>query len=257
MRSALFVDEASVRAGLGSADPAAAALFADDPAQWVRSLAAAGPRRFLLQVCYLRPDAGHLRRPLHAAGFRVVDRPACSDVCLVLDVLDALDHPVRLDEVVLASDADLSPLLHRLRAHDRRSAVVRGGAAAEAFRGLADVVVDPDALLPREPEPEPVPVAAPDLAGARPGPVDVAAAVVRALVSESAVPVPGALAAHAARAAYPQALDEGWAGTGSFSAFLAAHVPQVCWSSDHPGHLRLASAELWDPAGLPRQATGG
>ena len=61
---------------------------------------------------------------------------------MALDILDALNHPTRFEEIlILSGDSDFTPLLHRLRAHDRRSLVVTHPLSAQAFRASADAVI--------------------------------------------------------------------------------------------------------------------
>ena len=103
------------------------------------------------------------------AGIQVVDCPRLSrlkngaDMEMALDILDALNHPTRFDEfLILSGDSDFTPLLHRLRAHDRRSLVVTHPLSAQAFRASADAVIGfeefADAALADDPPPAQPPV---------------------------------------------------------------------------------------------------
>ena len=255
LRSALFVDVDNVYLGLQ--DREAARQFASDPDRWVRWLAGgagqpgAGGRRFLLKVAYLSPERfSAFREPFVRAGFRVVDCPTGSgrnsaDIHLVIDALDAVAAPTRYDEFVIASaDSDFAPLLHRLRAHDRRTTVLRGGPAAPAYTSLCDCVLAPEelaaVLLDADgggARPRRVPAQRGDTP---PGLADAVAAV-RSLVEASVVPVAGGRAAQAALAACPS-LAPRWVGTGSFGGFVAEHLPALRWTSQ-PTH-----GYLYDPA---------
>jgi hypothetical protein len=261
MRSALFVDFDNVYTALGGATRAGR-LFAEHPGRWVERLERGGSpsgrsRRFLVKVCYLSPGRSEFRRAFVESGFRVVDCPRLTssdknsaDIQLVMDALDALAADTRYDEFVIASaDADFAPLLHRLRAHDRRTTVFRGGPAAPAYLALCDSVLTPEDLLSALAAPADTATAQ---AGRRrpavpaqrgPAPGDVAGAVraIRQLVSASPVPVPGSKAAQAARDACPE-LGTGWLGTGSFGGFVAEHLPGLRWTSQ-PAH-----GQLYDPA---------
>ena len=101
-----------------------------------------------------RPYAGY-RNALVEAGFEVIDCPAltqtmknAADIRIVIDVLDALNGPVRYDEVIVASgDSDFRPLLVRLRAADRRTMIVNAGTLSKAYRAVADHVVDRTELV--------------------------------------------------------------------------------------------------------------
>jgi uncharacterized LabA/DUF88 family protein len=107
------------------------------------------------------------RRPFHEAGFEIVDCPpttasgkTSTDIHLVLDTIDALQDATHFDEfVVFSADADFSPLLRRLRRHDRRTIIFAAGAMSESYKAAADAVIDiptflRDALQLVEEEPE-------------------------------------------------------------------------------------------------------
>lgn len=158
-RSALFVDFDNIYSGLKALDRAAAESFATDPMTWLDWLARSAdvptqpPRRFLLQLCYLNPNVySRYRVFFMRSGFKVVDCPpltaqgkTSADIHIVLDVLDALAHETHYDEFVIASaDADFTPLLFRLRSHDRRTTVVTAGPASAAYRAVCDSVILPD-----------------------------------------------------------------------------------------------------------------
>lgn len=171
-RAALYVDFDNVFSSLAALDEWAAWSFGANPARWLDWLAAAlpgGPRRLLVRRCYLNPagwsepePGGTLARWLGQpriyysrfrgdfvrAGFTVVDCPRlarlknAADIVMALDIADALGHPTRFDDfLILSGDSDFTPLLHRLREHDRRILVVTHDASAQAFRAACDVVV--------------------------------------------------------------------------------------------------------------------
>lgn len=197
-RTALFVDFDNVFGALYARAPEAAEAFVLEPLRWLdwigqrtaaASIASAPARRVLVRRCYLNPNGsllvwngeriffGSFRNNLVRAGFQVTDCPpltrggkSSADIVMVMDVLDALQHPTHFDEfVLLSSDADFTPVLQRLRAHDRRTVVVSIGSAAEAYRAAADEVIGPDIFIrdalgfpPDDPgdrqiSPEPVP----------------------------------------------------------------------------------------------------
>ncbi len=116
----------------------------------------AAPRRLLLRRCYLNPDkfrrhrAGFVR-----AGFTVHDCPPlttrgknAADLWMTIDILDAIAHPTGFEEfIILASDADFTPVLLRLREHDRRTVLINDKLMAAALRAACDVVVPQDRFM--------------------------------------------------------------------------------------------------------------
>ncbi|PZP45776.1 MAG: hypothetical protein DI601_08500 [Azospirillum brasilense] len=179
-RVALFVDFDNVFSALCLHAPEAAEIFVAEPGRWLDWIAQrnapqpgrgtvvpAVQRRILIRRCYLNPVGslvlpdgervffGSFRDKLVRAGFQITECPpltrggkTSADIVLVMDVLDALGHATCFDEFVLvSSDADFTPVLHRLRAHDRRTVVVTVGNAAEAYRAAADEVVGREAFV--------------------------------------------------------------------------------------------------------------
>ena len=174
VRTALYLDFDNVFSGLMKLDPAAAVAFADKPRVWLDRLADTllvdGPRRWLVVRCYLNPggsvsspgpDAANGRiyfsrfRPSFTdAGFDVVDCPRlahtknAADIRMVVDALDALSGATPYDEFIIASgDSDMTPLLVRLRAADRRTVIMSPSDAVEALASVADRLVNGQELL--------------------------------------------------------------------------------------------------------------
>ncbi|MDO9709115.1 NYN domain-containing protein [Paracraurococcus lichenis] len=234
LRAALYVDFDNVFSSLAAIDEWAAWSFATAPARWLAWLeagAGAGARRLLVRRCYLNPAgwhepepggslAGWLQQPriyysrfradFVRAGIQVVDCPRLArlkngaDMVMALDILDALAHPTRFDEfLILSGDSDFTPLLHRLRAHDRRSLVVTHPLSAQAFRAAADAVLGfedfAEAALVEDAAPDtpprPAAPAAPAGADATPDPGEPMAqraailALLRRLVAEAEAPL--------------------------------------------------------------------
>lgn len=113
-------------------------------------------RRLLVRRCYLNPQAFNRYRAFFIrSGFEVIDTPpltgqgkTSADVHMVLDLVDALHHPTRFDEfIVFSGDADFTPLLLRLRKHDRRSVVLAIGYAAGAYRAACDHLIDQEVFV--------------------------------------------------------------------------------------------------------------
>jgi len=143
-----------------------------NPSRWLPRLTYAhsteGGRRWLALRCYMNPSGSVANprvegerlyfskfRPYFVqAGFEVVDCPTlargknAADIRIVIDVMTALQGPARVDEFVLASsDADFTPLLHAVRAHDRLVTMIATGETAAAYEALADRLLDAPSML--------------------------------------------------------------------------------------------------------------
>ncbi|MCU0299912.1 MAG: NYN domain-containing protein, partial [Candidatus Nanopelagicales bacterium] len=214
-------------------------------------------RRFLQKACYLNPDVFRQYRSFFAsAGFRVVDCPSltqqgksAADIHLVLDVVDALDHRTRFDEFIICSaDADFTPLMARVRTHDRRTVMVAASPSAPAYQAVCDQVVTPIQIaeafspdvpavstdLPAEPVADPVGHAAAPLEGVEPAghqltdeEIDAAVTAVREAVDAAGGALPGARAAGAAIAVVPRIAQVRWAEADGFSGFIARRLPEL------------------------------
>ena len=251
-RAAVFVDFENVYIGLCKSSKEAGWRFATQPARWISWMENElgpflvdiedQPRTLLRRICYLDPARSSRFRPYFTrAGFRVVDCPALTamgknsaDIYMVLDILDTLTHPTWFDEfIVLSVDADFTPVLLRLREHDRRTAMLVSGPAAAAMQAACDFAI-PDAMFldealgldeapePEEPEADPV---EPEVVVA-PGAVESLhhrmEAVVRDLVAAAEEPVVMAKAAHEVRTTIgDEVYATRWAGNGTFGRFAA------------------------------------
>ncbi|PKW27558.1 NYN domain-containing protein [Phycicoccus duodecadis] len=172
-RSALFIDFDNFFSGLLGADPAAAIAAVENPGTWLRGLeqgpAGEALRRWLVLRCYLNP-AGSVADPrdpgrrlyfstfrpfFTQAGVEVVDCPSLTksakngaDIRIVVDVMTTLQTATGFDELVIASsDADFTPLLQVVRAHDRRIAIIATSTTARAYEALAHEVLDEAAVF--------------------------------------------------------------------------------------------------------------
>ncbi len=295
IRSVLFVDFDNIFSDLGRLNREAAEVFADQPNLWVGWLESGmsgrtTPRRFLVKNMYLNPAVyGTARAVFTRSGFRAIDCPSLTsqgkssaDIHMVLDIVDALRHETRYDEfVIMSADADFTPVLHRLRAHNRRSVVVTAGPAAAAYRSVADHIVWPNDLvtsaLALAPESvtlgdaEPIEPAQPYVSlvpnldrdegpphgdsngdvpvALDPARVDDVVAAIRSAVASSDYPLWGASAAQAARNVEPRIKELRWYGAGTFRAFVTTHLPELEYCTEpHPGILR-------DPFRHPEGAT--
>ena len=168
LKSALFVDFDNIYLGLRQLDEDAAEQFASNPAHWLNWLAEGMPgmsgheelehrkRDILIRQCYLNPRGFQQYRPYFTrAAFSVVDCPSLTsqgknsaDIYMVMDILDALNHPTHFDEfIILSGDSDFMPVMLRLREYDRRSTILSAGPAAAAFIAAADLVISEDVFI--------------------------------------------------------------------------------------------------------------
>lgn len=166
LKSALFVDFDNVYSGLRKLDQKIADHFARQPFEWMNwlihslSLPDHSPsndrRRVLVRRCYLNPQAYQRFRPsFNLAGFEIVDCPSLTsegktstDIHMVLDIIDLLQHETRYDEfIVFSADADFTPVLRKLRRWDRRTTVLAIGFPSAAYRASADLLIDQDEFV--------------------------------------------------------------------------------------------------------------
>lgn len=169
IRSALFVDFDNIYIGLSKSDPQAAERFASDPARWLnwlerglpgRADGKAGPpreRSILVRRCYPNPDAGfrRFRSFFTSAAFAVTDCPTLtrtgknsSDIYMVMDILDLLNHKTYFDEfIIFSGDSDFMPVLLRLRAHDRRTTTLAIDFMPPAYKAACDLVISEEEFI--------------------------------------------------------------------------------------------------------------
>lgn len=167
IKSALFIDFDNIFISLNETFGAeAAARFAGQPAAWLNFLEKVLPtdyfggsglsRRVLLRKCYLNPTSfGSYRPDFTIAGIEVTDCPkltregkTSSDIHMVIDILDALQHPTHFDEFILISaDADFTPVLQRVRQHNRLSVVLAAGFTSPAYRASCDYLLPMETFL--------------------------------------------------------------------------------------------------------------
>jgi NYN domain len=152
---------------LRSIDPAAGEAFATEPDRWLRwmheDMGQVVPdateetsREVLIRACYLNPVTFGKYRPFFTrSAFRVVDCPSLTsrgknsaDIYMVLDIVDTLAHSTHFDEfVLLSADADFTPVMLRLRAHDRRTVLLASGPSATALQSACDMVIPLEVFL--------------------------------------------------------------------------------------------------------------
>jgi NYN domain len=276
VRTALFVDFDNVYSNLNAIDPAAGDAFATEPDRWlrwmqedmghvVRDAAEGAGREILVRSCYLNPIMfGRFRPFFTRAAFRVIDCPPLTsrgknsaDIYMVLDILDALEHPTSFDEfILLSADADFTPVMLRLRAHDRRTVLLATGPSATALRSACDMVLPLEVFLNEALEIDlerggaaaqgRVDAVRKPVAVAAPGDHDVEYLRQRMreeltiVVAAAAAPVPMAAAAQRIRDRLGDiVLASSWGGCGSFRGFVQTVTSETLRiSGPHPpGYL--------------------
>ncbi len=165
IKSVLFVDYDSIHRSLAAGEPEAAGRLAPRLAAWVAAIETgkifapkpeAVRRRILMRRCYADPALlGGARSAFLSNGFQIVDCPPAEGrernaaaIHMVLDTIDALEHPTGYEEfVLLSADTDLSPVLIRLRAHNRTTAIYANSVTAESYKAIADAMLDEQRLV--------------------------------------------------------------------------------------------------------------
>lgn len=294
MKSALFIDFDNVYSALRRLDIQYAERFARQPLDWLDWLTNSLPlpehapagstsRRLLVRRCYFNPHVYQRYRPhFNRAGFETIDCPpmttdgkTSTDIHMVLDMVDLLQHETRIDEfIVFSADADFTPVLRKLRRSDRRTTVLAVGFPSAAYQASADLLINTDTFVRdalggiEDFEPDTptrsgptathhLPPHQPVLLGAPPAPVQIfppqepadwddiralASHIIRNEVAESELAVPVARLASKLPAQVPGLDGANWAGLGSFRRFaetLSLEPLQFDWS--HSGGF------LYDP----------
>ena len=289
--SAVFVDYDNIYLSLKRKDEEAARRFAKEAAGWLREIESgrlltstnsAGmtrTRRIVMSRCYGNPvprrnsrdnstdmsSFPFVRHHFLRAGFEIIDCPPLtaqlknsSDIRMVMDMRDYLVHDTRFDEfIILSGDADFTPVLHRLRAHARRTVIYANEHTASPYTAICDAEIReadlmqllvngsidrpassevttrstaPDdhvavATAPDEtPEPAAAAAAAPSLEQVRAELLDLVISAVQ--TADQPVPIES-LADRAQRTlGADRTAGTRWAGAGTFRAFLASTLPQ-------------------------------
>ena len=187
-------------------------------------------------------------------GFEIVDCPPLTaqlknsaDIRMVMDIRDFLTHDTYFDEfVILSSDADFTPLLHRLRAHARRTIIYSNDHTAQPYHALSDGDIREAELIdllmeelsveaqPAAPEITREP-AAPEITRQTPAAPaldetairgEIVDEVVRAVLEASAPQPLEALAERAIRVlGHQKTVATDWGGAGSFRDLLIQDLP--------------------------------
>jgi hypothetical protein len=191
------------------------------------------------------------------SGFEIVDCPPLtaqlknsSDIRMVMDVRDYLTHDTYFDEfVILSGDADFTPVLHRLRAHARRTVIYANDYTAAPYTAISDGEIRESDLIS---------ILLDGRIGAEAGPAEIGGrsdvaqieaarrdilADVAATVRASAAPVPlEVLADRAIRnIGHDRTVGTGWGGAGGFRELLAQGLPEGMRVSGEPPYVVIDS----------------
>ncbi len=279
--SAVFVDYDNIYLSLRRKNEEAAKRFAKDAGAWLAEIESGRlitptnklttdvQRRLVLNRCYGNPvprrnqsdnstdmtSFPFVRHHFLRAGFEIVDCPPLtaqlknsSDIRMVMDVRDYLHHDTYFDEfVILSGDADFTPVLHRLRAHARRTVVFANDFTAAPYVAIADGEIRESDLLNilvGDKSTEDIQTSAVAITSASRGaPHDDARREIIAEISNAVkaagTPVPlEALAERATRTlGHDRTVGTNWAGAGSFRELLLQSLPEGIRLSEQPPYV--------------------
>jgi NYN domain len=168
--SAIFLDFDNVFSSLFNQSKDAAREFANSPARWLGAFQDIRGKEkektyhnFVIRRCYMNP-AGRVSSSEYFAKFRqsfvrdgweVIDTPpltnqgkTSADTHIVMDVLDAVAQFPHVNEyLIMAADADYTPLVIRLRKHLKTTVIYAATAVSVAYRAACDSVIEETVLL--------------------------------------------------------------------------------------------------------------
>jgi len=309
--STVFVDYDNIYLSLKRKNEDAAKRFAKDSNVWLQGIVsgelitptspyvATTERRIAMNRCYGNPvprrnahdnstdmnSFPFIRHHFLRSGFEVIDCPPLTaqlknsaDIRIVMDVRDILTHDTFFDEfIILSGDADFTPVLHRLRAHARRTVVFANHHTAQPYTALSDGEIRESSLIALLTSNKVLSGATTrEISTQTPTPaIDVEAAR-KAVVSEvidfvrnapQAVPLE-TLADRAVRiVGREKTVGTNWGGYGSFRELLLADLPDDIHLSDtapytvfdgnrHISASGLIAPQLAPPAADPRRREG-
>ncbi len=304
--STVFVDYDNIYLSLKRKNDDAAKRFAKDSAAWLQGLMSGelitptstfqppAERRIAMNRCYGNPvprrnahdnstdmnSFPFVRHHFLRSGFEVIDCPPLTaqlknsaDIRIVMDIRDIIGHDTFFDEfIILSGDADFTPLLHRLRAHARRTVVFANDNTAQPYTAISDGEVRESALITMLLNSRAVNVDTQMREIAAPAPAQLTAAEIEAarksIVAEvvgfvrsapQAVPLE-TLADRAVRlVGREKTIGTNWGGFGSFRDLLLADLPDDLHLSDtapytvFDGNRHITATGLLGGQGAPLQ----
>jgi hypothetical protein len=304
----IFVDYDNIYLSLKRKNEDAAKRFAKDSSVWLQGIVsgelitptspylAPTERRIAMNRCYGNPvprrnahdnstdmnSFPFIRHHFLRAGFEVIDCPPLTaqlknsaDIRIVMDVRDILNHDTFFDEfVILSGDADFTPVLHRLRAHARRTIVFANDHTAQPYTAISDGEIRESSLIALLTSTRVLSAESPrEIAEQTSTPVIDVEAARKSILSEvvdfvhsapQAVPLE-TLADRAVRVVgRDKTVGTNWGGYGSFRELLLADLPDDIHLSDtapytvfdgnrHISASGLIAPQLAPPAAEPRR----
>ncbi len=299
--SAVFVDYDNIYLSLKRRSEEAAKRFAKDAGIWIKAIetgtlitptngpGAEGVRRIVMNRCYGNPvprrnqsdnatdmsSFPFVRHHFLRAGCEIVDCPPLtaqlknsSDIRMVMDVRDYLTHDTYFDEfIILSGDADFTPLLHRLRAHARRTVVYANDFTAAPYTAICDGEIREASLISLllEGKVSSDVTSAEVIGRTDAGAIEVARkdiiADVTAAVRAAAAPVPlEVLADRAIRnVGHDRTIGTSWGGAGGFRELLANNLPDGMKLSGEPPYVVIDTVRhmVAPPMGAPQGGLSG
>jgi NYN domain len=177
----VFVDYDNIYLSLKRKSDDAAKRFAKDSSLWLEGILSGelitpatgyslpSERRIVMNRCYGNPvprrnshdnstdmnSFPFIRHNFLKSGFEVIDCPPLTaqlknsaDIRIVMDIRDILTHDTYFDEfIIMSGDADFTPVLHRLRAHARRTVVYANDHTAAPYTAISDGEIRESNLL--------------------------------------------------------------------------------------------------------------
>jgi hypothetical protein len=296
----LFVDYDNIYLSLKRKNEDAAKRFAKDSGVWLHGVAtgelitstsqlsAPTERRIAMNRCYGNPvprrnahdnstdmnSFPFIRHHFLRSGFEVIDCPPLTaqlknsaDIRIVMDIRDILNHDTFFDEfIIMSGDADFTPVLHRLRAHARRTVVFANDHTAQPYTAISDGEIRESNLISLLTNSRAISGESPRELSSTPTPVIDVEAARKAILAEvidfvrnapQAVPLE-TLADRAVRTiGRDKTVGTNWGGHGSFRDLLLADLPDDIHLSDtapytvFDGNRHISAAGLIAPQLAP------
>jgi NYN domain len=168
--SSIFLDFDNIYGALFSESPALAVVFATNPAEWVDSLShmhnPSGDEtihNFIIRRCYMNPSGkiannepfSRFRQNFVRDGWEVIDTPpltsrgkTSADTHIVMDVMDSITDFPRVEcYIIMAADADYTPLVIRLRKHLKTTIVYAAPSTSGAYKAACDSIIEQKTMI--------------------------------------------------------------------------------------------------------------